>query len=195
MNMFKPKASRSLMKQESGITLIEVLVVVAIFSMVVAILYTAFFMGISMYKRVTAESQIRTQADMVLGEVTEALRDSIYVESISNGTSIDPTQFYYYKRASGADEFMSRYRMWLVDKGNGVVIKTAKDGAVAEQEIEPVGKLFQIDKGDSGFTVLAYDSVNLRLHFGLDPQGNAHYRDIKRTEINLNTTLKFFRDK
>ncbi|MFC5531232.1 PulJ/GspJ family protein [Cohnella yongneupensis] len=66
-------------RNDRGMTMIEVLSALVILSMLAMVLYAFLFMGISMHKRILAETQIRNQGDVVISQVISELKDAIYV--------------------------------------------------------------------------------------------------------------------
>jgi prepilin-type N-terminal cleavage/methylation domain-containing protein len=80
----------NLIADDNGMTLIELLAALVIFTMVTTILYSFLFMGISMYKRIMAESQIRSQGDAIVSQVISELNDAVYM---SQGASRNEITF------------------------------------------------------------------------------------------------------
>jgi prepilin-type N-terminal cleavage/methylation domain-containing protein len=71
---------RRWLRNERGLTLIEVMTSIVLFAMVTTILYSFLFMGISMYKRVAAESQLRSQVNLFYGQILQFCESAVYVE-------------------------------------------------------------------------------------------------------------------
>lgn len=86
------------LKQAEGMSLIEVMTALVILSIVMTILCSFLFMGISLYERITAESQIRSQGDAIASQIISELKDAVYV---AKGTSRNEITFV--KRAIHAD--------------------------------------------------------------------------------------------
>jgi prepilin-type N-terminal cleavage/methylation domain-containing protein len=74
------KRTRRWLANERGLTLIEVMTSIVLFAMVTTILYSFLFMGISMYKRVAAESQLRSQVNLFYGQMLQFCESAVYVE-------------------------------------------------------------------------------------------------------------------
>ncbi|NHN29572.1 hypothetical protein [Paenibacillus agricola] len=97
---------------EKGMAVVEVLTALVIFTMVTTILYSFLFMGLSMYKRIMAESQIRSQGDAIISQVISELKDAVYV---SKGATTNEITFV--KRALTAsggfdnEAYINSYRM------------------------------------------------------------------------------------
>lgn len=68
------------MNDERGVTLIEMMTALLIISMVTSILYAYMLMGITMYKKVSTETQLRNQANLVFSQLINNLRDAVYVK-------------------------------------------------------------------------------------------------------------------
>jgi prepilin-type N-terminal cleavage/methylation domain-containing protein len=128
----KPKPA-SLIANENGMTLIEILTALVIFTMVTTILYSFLFMGISMYKRIMAESQIRSQGDAIVSQVISELKDAVYM---SQGASTNEITFV--KRALTAsggfdnETYVKSYKMRIEPIAGtnryGIGVYELKDG-------------------------------------------------------------------
>lgn len=115
---------RNPLRNEQGFTLLETLAAVMMFAMVTSILYGFLLMGISTYKRVSVETQIRQQGDrMVAGLVSELLQ-TVHVEQGS-----DYRELILVRMADDPDRYVDTYRMRVetVDGRDGVTVY--RDGA------------------------------------------------------------------
>lgn len=106
-------------RDERGMTLIEILTALILFGMVASILYSFLFMGMSMYKRVTMETQMRNQSDALFGGLMSELRDAVHVEQGSGRHEI-----IYVKSSSDPDQYVDTYRMVIeqLDGSSGVTV-------------------------------------------------------------------------
>ena len=109
----------SIARDERGITMIETLTALILFGMVASILYSFLFMGTSMYKKVTADTQIRNQGDALFGGIMSELRDAVYAEQ-----GADSTEIIYTKKAANEEDYVDRYRMKIeiIDSEHGVTV-------------------------------------------------------------------------
>ena len=69
-------------RNEKGISLIEVIVALMIMSMVITILYSFLLMGVSMYKRVIADTQMRNQGDILYSQILTELNKATIVKPV-----------------------------------------------------------------------------------------------------------------
>lgn len=74
----KNESTKRLLRDERGMTIVELLTALTIVGMVCSILLSFLFMGVSMYKRMTADSQIRNHGDAIVSQVISELKDAIY---------------------------------------------------------------------------------------------------------------------
>lgn len=131
---------QAVIRDERGMTLIETITALMLFSMVASLLYSFLFMGMTMYKRVTVETQMRNQSDALFGAVISELRDAVYVEQ-GGGTG----EIIYVKSSSNPDQYVETYRMSIemIDGGSGITIYSEDSGALLKRyELTPQ---FQID--------------------------------------------------
>lgn len=88
-------------KNERGLTLLEALVALMILTMVTSIIYSFVLMAMSIYKRVTIETTMRNQGDLLFSRIVTELGDAIYVEQADSAQrsirfvkpSADPKQY------------------------------------------------------------------------------------------------------
>jgi len=124
------EAGAALRKDERGMTLIEVMTALVILTMVTGILFSFLLMGVSMFKRVTAESQIRNQGDALTSSIIAELKDAVFVTS--SGERNTNKQIEYVKRdANGVyDANVKRYRMSisLTTEPYGIVVEKWDNG-------------------------------------------------------------------
>lgn len=107
MNLIRKRLS---LHHQRGLTLIELLTALVLFAMIMTILYSFLFMGISMYKRVAAEAQLRSQVNVFYSQFLEYIDGAIYAyqgnqaneiiiikkEPVTAGEESDATYIKYY---------------------------------------------------------------------------------------------------
>lgn len=117
----KGKAARadSLLRGEHGFTLLETLAAVMMFAMVASILYAFMLMGMSTYKRVTAETQVRQQGDRLVAGLVSELLHAVHVEQ-----GADYRELIVVRMADDPDRYVDTYRMRMesVDGRDGVTV-------------------------------------------------------------------------
>lgn len=99
---------RRLHDDERGMTLIEILLALLLFSMVTVILNSFLLMGASMYKRISIESQIRNQGDALYSRIISELQDAIYAENVAGAYE---KEIRFVKRAENHEDYVDTYRM------------------------------------------------------------------------------------
>ena len=113
----------SMLKQEKGLTLIEVMTAIVLFAMITTILYSFLFMGISMYKRVAAEAQLRSQVNVFYSQLLGFFENSVYAykgtqeneiivikkEGLTGEQNADTSYIRYFSVIVNADDETIRY--------------------------------------------------------------------------------------
>lgn len=135
-SMGKTVRRKNLLRCERGFTLLETLAAVMMFAMVASILYAFLLMGVSTYKRVSVETQIRQQGDrLVAGLVSEVLH-AVHVEQ-----GADYRELVVVRMADDPDRYVDTYRvrMETVDGRDGVTV-------YAEGEAKPLRR-FELVNG------------------------------------------------
>jgi prepilin-type N-terminal cleavage/methylation domain-containing protein len=112
-----------MLKQEKGLTLIEVMTAIVLFAMITTILYSFLFMGISMYKRVAAEAQLRSQVNVFYSQLLGFFEKSVYAykgtqeneiivikkEGLTGEQDADTSYIRYFSVIVNADDETIRY--------------------------------------------------------------------------------------
>jgi prepilin-type N-terminal cleavage/methylation domain-containing protein len=80
-SIYQKLQNKRVVSEEKGMTMIEVLTALVLLTMVTMLLSSFLFMGISMYKRVTATTQIRNQGDALISQVISYFRDVEFVST------------------------------------------------------------------------------------------------------------------
>lgn len=82
---------KRVIENEQGVSLLEVMAALLIISMITSIFYAFMLMGITMYKKVSTETQLRNQANVMFSQLINSLRDAVYVQD-PDPTSNDPVE-------------------------------------------------------------------------------------------------------
>ncbi|WP_135553322.1 PilW family protein [Paenibacillus cymbidii] len=153
---------RLLRDNEEGMTLIEIMTALAILSMVTTILFSFLLMGVSMFKRISAESQIRNQGDALASRIIGELKDAVYVVKTADDRT---TQIEYAKRESGgANPYVARFVMKIVDDGVEV---TERSPTPSSPKKITMASAYKLDRFSS--TISARDdtqTIKLNLVYG-----------------------------
>ncbi|WP_438448163.1 PulJ/GspJ family protein [Gorillibacterium sp. sgz5001074] len=145
----------SIHQDERGMTIIELLAGLLIMTMISSILYAFLLMGVTMYKRVTTETQLRNQANLVFSQLVDGVRDGIYVQGVGTPLNIAPNGDRTYKsirlikRAAPGDEqtnYIDAYEVTFnsVATGNDSLLMPKKGSAAGMREIKMVGQNFKM---------------------------------------------------
>lgn len=174
-------------RDERGMTLIEVLTSLMILGMVASILYSFLLMGVSMYKRVTIETQLRNQGDSLYSLIISELKDAVYVEQVEDATN---RTIHYVKRASDPKVYVEQYEMTLnpnPDAGGNLVVK----------KITPpeMTRTFQMS---SQFTIsggeLVAESHNLvQVHLAYSRSNAGSLKPADRPVLEIHSQIPLFR--
>jgi prepilin-type N-terminal cleavage/methylation domain-containing protein len=100
------------MKDERGVTLIEVLAALMITGMVASILYSFLLMGVTMYKKVSVETQLRNQANVLFSKLVNELRESVYVLKTDD---LDHKQIVLAKNSHSSSNYIKRSTIEFVN--------------------------------------------------------------------------------
>ncbi|MGI2326456.1 PulJ/GspJ family protein [Planococcus sp. YIM B11945] len=78
------------MKEEKGITLVELLATIVIFSIIAALAYSVLFQGYSNYQRTKVETELRDEADLIMASLISELfiakkSEAVFSQSCKNG--------------------------------------------------------------------------------------------------------------
>jgi len=113
-------------RNQDGVTLLEVLVTLLLFSMVASILYAFMLMGVSMYKRVSAETTMRNQSDALLAGLINELTGAVHAEQ-----GADHRDILYVKMSPDSGKYVDVYRMALEEKNGRYVVSAYREGQAA----------------------------------------------------------------
>ncbi len=172
-------------QNEKGMTLIELLAALFIFGMVVSILFSFLMMSVSMYKRVTVESQMRNQGDALYSQLITELKDAIYVQQSS-----DDKEIRYVKRPldpSDTKTYIELYEMKVTPKAEGGKIEVRKAGTTEVIRTFQLGSKFTIEAGS--LTEISHDLVQLNLIYARTNSGSLRKTESPKLEINSRIPL------
>ncbi|MNC25766.1 hypothetical protein D3C75_738650 [compost metagenome] len=195
---------RKKLADQKGMSLLELLTALLITTMVSTILYSFLLMGVSMYKRIMVETQMRNQGDALYRQIITELKDAVYVEGYNLvGAPPNSSSIRYVKRASSAEEYIDEYVMTLHAAEKDGLIRVYKNGNLTD----PVKELkmtsnFTISKGsltavkvkdaddnDTGKELT--NRVIVDLNYTRSDEAN--YARADRTEMNVKSEITLFR--
>ena len=176
MKLFKP------LRNQKGLTLIEVMTALVLFGMITTILYSFLFMGMSMYKRVAAEAQLRSQVNVFYSQLLDLFEQSVYAyqgsreneiivikkETVDAGQKTDSNYIRYYSILLSPDE--ESIRLTPVT-GSGILDKDSENSIVrtldkSQFDIQDTSKIAVRSIADSQL-------VSVDLVFTSKKRGNA----------------------
>jgi prepilin-type N-terminal cleavage/methylation domain-containing protein len=183
-----------LSKDERGLTLIELLTGLLLFGMVIAILYSFLFMGISMYKRISVDTQLRNQADSLYSRIMTELSDAVYVKQqrkvVGGIAEPDYTDIVYVKmNRDNPEEYVDTFHMKIDEDGRGIIIT---DSANEELERFPLTDRFAIDLTKSKLAAEKQDLVQVQLYF--NRSDNSEIAKADRSNISIESKIPLFRE-
>jgi hypothetical protein len=184
------------LRNEQGITLIETLTTLFIFSMVVSILFSFLIMGVSMYKRVSAETQLRSQGDVVFAQLSDVLRGAVYVQQGESSRELR-----YVKHASTPEQYVKEFVLRSYDRNDPDPARRILHGKLYIHEIDRSGgehAAGTIEAGGGGkfwidgeFTAEGNETVQIRL--SIDRSDAASITALERTRLELENRIRLFR--
>lgn len=149
-------------RNEKGMTLIELLAALLIFGMVASILYSFMLMGVSMYKRVTMETQMRNQGDGLYSQIISELKEAIYVQD--EGT--DKKIIRYAKKNDNPNIYIDLYEMEVKpDPAGGGKIEIREAGTNVVKSVFQLGSNFTIREGSLSEASQNHDRVQVTLEY------------------------------
>lgn len=109
------------LNNQKGLSILEVLTAIFIFSMVVSIAYSMLFMALSIYKSVLIEGEMRSKGEALFSELIMELKDAIYVENVPADPGLgERLSIAYIKRSADPEVYLEQYRMTMIpDQGDG----------------------------------------------------------------------------
>ncbi|WP_146767118.1 prepilin-type N-terminal cleavage/methylation domain-containing protein [Paenibacillus sp. YN15] len=183
---------RKKLADQKGLSLLELLTALLITTMVSTILYCFLLMGVSMYKRIMVETQMRNQGDALYRQIITELKDAVYVEQRSAGGAVPAdTSIRYVKRAQSAEDYIDDYVMTL-EAGE-------EDGAIRVYESKDLHKPIKELKMTPDFTIsegslAAIGKNRVAVNLTYTRSGNeAGYVKADRTKLNINSQITLFR--
>jgi prepilin-type N-terminal cleavage/methylation domain-containing protein len=170
-------------QNEKGMTLIELLAALFILGMVASILYSFMLMGVSMYKRVTVETQMRNQGDTLYSQIISELKDAIYVQQAGSDKEIR-----YAKRSPDSKTYIELYEMKLLPNENtGGKIEIRKAGTAAPERVFQLGSRFTII--DGSLNEISHDRVQVKLTYARSNAGSLKAAESPKLEIDSQIPL------
>lgn len=183
---------RGKLADQKGMSLLELLTALLITTMVSTILYCFLLMGVSMYKRIMVETQMRNQGDALYRQIITELKDAVYVEQRSaGGAAPADTSIRYVKRAQSAEDYIDDYVMTL-EAGE-------EDGTIRVYESKDLSKPIKELRMTPDFTIsegslAAIGKNRVAVNLTYTRSGNeAGYVKADRTKLNINSQITLFR--
>lgn len=168
---------------EKGMTLIELLAALLIFGMVASILYSFMLMGVSMYKRVTVETQMRNQGDALYSQIISELKDAIYVQQAGSDKVIR-----YAK--TNPTTYIDLFEMELIpNETAGGKIEVRKAGSASADKVFELGSRFTISEGSLNEVSDQHDRIQVRLTYTRNNASELRALDSPKLEIDSQIPL------
>jgi prepilin-type N-terminal cleavage/methylation domain-containing protein len=170
-------------QNEKGMTLIELLAALLIFGMVASILFSFLLMSVSMYKRVTVESQMRSQGDSLYSQLISELKDAVYVQQVKPDSKIR-----YAKKSDDLKTYIELYEMELFpDEASGGRIEVKKSGSAELLRSYQLGSKFTVSGGS--LNEVSHDIVQVKLTYGRSNASQLRAADNPKLEIDSQIPL------
>lgn len=173
-------------RDEKGMSLIELLAAIMIFGMVASILYSFMLMGVSMYKRVTMETQMRNQGDGIYSQIISELKEAIYVQD----EGIDKKIIRYAKKSDRAKDYIDLFEMEIIPNpiaGGKIVIRQAGTNKVKDEF--QLGSKFTISEGSLSEASQTHDRVQVKIEYARSNANQFKIADSPKLEIDSQIPL------
>ncbi len=187
--MVGPMASpaiRSVARDERGLTLIELLTGLLLFGMITSILYSFLFMGASMYRKISVETQLRNQADALYGRIMSELKDAVYVQQGASEKEI-----VIVKRASDPKVYVETYTMVIEQDDDGLYGVTVTGPGAADKKRFDLTPRFVLNESESKLIASTQNLVKVLLVFER-ADGDA-VPDAEDAKLVLESSIPLFR--
>jgi prepilin-type N-terminal cleavage/methylation domain-containing protein len=189
-------------KNEKGLTLIELLAGLLIISMISTILYAFLLMGVTMYKRVTTETQLRNQANLIFSQLVDGVRDGIYVQGVGTPTETAPNGDRTYKairlvkRALPDAEQSDYINVYTVEfssiaAGNDVLVMPDKGSEARMKKAGMVGDGYKMS-GSFVVNPANSDVFEVRIEFSGSPANRSNAQE--DTQLSVKRKIPLFRN-
>lgn len=176
-------------RNEKGMTLIELLAALLIFGMVASILYSFMLMGISMYKRVTVETQMRNQGDGLYSQIISELKEAIYVQE----EGVDKKIIRYAKKSTDSKVYIDLFEMEVFpNPASGGRIEVRKAGSTDPEKVFQLSDKFTIREGSLSEAGPNHDRVGVMLEYA---RTNAdQYKAAESPKLVIDSQIPLFRN-
>lgn len=177
---------RSVARNERGLTLIEMLTGLLLFGMITSILYSFLFMGASMYRKISVETQLRNQADALYGRIMSELKDAVYVQQGASEQEI-----VFVKRASDPEVYVETYKMTIEQDSDGSYGLTVTGPGLTDKKRFDLTPRFKLNETESRLIAVKQNLVKVLLVF--ERADNAHVPAAESATLKLESSIPLFR--
>lgn len=176
-------------RDEKGMTLIELLAALMIFGMVASILYSFMLMGVSMYKRVTMETQMRNQGDGLYSQIISELKEAVYVQDEGSDKRI----IRYAKKSQDPKAYIDLFEMEVFPQPEGGgKIEVRQAGTNVIEHVFQLGSKFTISDGSLSEASDNHDRVQVTLAYA---RTNAdQYKMADSPKLVIDSQIPLFRN-
>lgn len=183
---------RSVARDERGLTLIELLTGLLLFGMITSILYSFLFMGASMYRKISVETQLRNQADALYGRIMTELKDAVYVQQgLDASGKINEREIVFVKRASDPAVYVETYTMTIEQDSDGSYGLTVTGPGSSDRKRFDLTPRFKLNEAESRLIAEKQNRVKVLLVF--ERADAAAVPDAEDAKLVLETSIPLFR--
>jgi prepilin-type N-terminal cleavage/methylation domain-containing protein len=147
-------------EDQRGLSLIEVLTAIVLFAMVSSILYSFLFIGISMYKRVAADAQLRSNVNLIYSQLLEYADQSVYAFRGNQKNEIIVIKKESLKEEQQEDSTYIQYYSIKLDTENDQIIFQPVTGSDLNDRDQSRTKQFKLD--DQRFDLDDTSSISVK---------------------------------
>ncbi|MFD2672551.1 type IV pilus modification PilV family protein [Marinicrinis sediminis] len=186
-------------QNEKGMSLVEVLSAMLILAMIVAILYTFLLMGITVYKKVSTETTLRNQANIIFGQILDEMKDGVYAQAVPDkekSSEISTKEMVIVKPhivMSGTEQLDTDY----VKETKVEIVEVSSDPLMYKVQIQDGNNIKEFQLTDNkrisnaSITYINAHQIELMLEFTGEP-GNMT-RSLEKSQITMKQQIPLFR--
>lgn len=177
------------LRNERGLSILEMLAALLIFGMVAAIIYSMLFMSMAVYQKVLVEGELRSRGEGMFSEILNELKDAEYVDNGPTGQ----ISILYSKRSADKERYLEQYIMTIYPEGtpgagSDVEVRDLEGTLIRSMDL---GERFMVTRAELS---AARDHDSVYLHLVYSYLGHEAPAGSQRLEMKIHSTISLFRN-